>query len=310
MESSVPVEPPPASRISRRAVLEAAAASVPIGVFGAGVAGIAGGLEATRIVERPMRFAALPDPLRGLRILQLTDLHVGAYLDPRALEELVDRARAARPDLVVLTGDICDHEPWLEPSLRAVERLAPRLGTFAVFGNHEYFGDARAARRSYDRSRVRLVNDAHARLDVGGAELTLVGVDDPRGHGGDPEHYARHADRALASAPSEGFRLALCHRPSGFAALADRGIDLTLSGHTHGAQLGRIASTTPVAVAGEAAPLDDDRSFFESAFPRSHLWGRYERKGRQLYTSSGGGHWFAFRLACPSEAAVITLERA
>jgi predicted MPP superfamily phosphohydrolase len=299
-----------AARVSRRVVLEAAAASVPIGALGAGVAGIAGGLEATRIVERPMRFAALPEPLRGLRILQLTDLHIGAYLDPRAIEELVERAHAARPDLVVLTGDICDHEPWLERSLRAVERLDPRLGAFAVFGNHEYFGDARAARRSYDRSRVRLINDRHARLDVGGAELTLVGVDDPRGHGGDPEHYARHADRALASASSEGFRLGLCHRPNGFAALADRGVDLTLSGHTHGGQLGRVVASAPVAVAGDAPPLDDDRSLFESAFPRAHLWGRYERNGRQLYTSSGGGHWFAFRLACPSEAALITLEQA
>jgi predicted MPP superfamily phosphohydrolase len=247
---------------------------------------------------------------RRLRILQLTDLHIGAYLDPRALEELVERAHAARPDLVVLTGDICDHDPWLEPSLRAVERLDPRLGAFAVFGNHEYFGDARAARRSYDRSRVRLINDRHARLDVGGAELTLVGVDDPRGHGGDPEHYARHADRALASVPSEGFRLGLCHRPNGFAALADRGVDLTLSGHTHGGQLGRVVASAPVAVAGDAPPLDDDRSLFESAFPRALLWGRYERNGRQLYTSSGGGHWFAFRLACPSEAALITLEQA
>ena len=70
-------------------------------------------------------------------------------------------------------------------------------------------------------------------------------------------------------------------------------VDLTLSGHTHGAQVGAFG-----------------RSVLEPFFPDKYMWGRYEHAGKQLYTSSGAGHWAAFRLACPSEAALVTLERA
>ncbi len=283
----------PDPSLGRRALLEAAVASLPVAALGAGGAGIVGAFRPTSVVGRPMRYRDLPEDLVGLRILQLTDLHLGAFLDPEGLAELVARGRDARPDLVVLTGDISDHLPWLPGAIREIETLAPRLGIFAVMGNHEHYRGAEEVRRAYAASRIQLLDDTHRSLEVGRERLVVLGVDDPSGWAHRDDHYARHADRALNGAPSDGFRLALCHRPSGFRALAARDVHLTLSGHTHGAQLG-----------------DGERSLLEGAAPDAYLWGRYALGERQLYTSSGGGHWFAFRLDCPTESPLITLERA
>jgi len=129
-------------------------------------------------------------------------------------------------------------------------------------------------------------------VKVGAAELVVAGVDDParqRRAG----HYADAIARALDGSPERAFRLGLCHRPSGFPDVARAGVDLTLSGHTHAGQIGL-----------------GDHSVFERLAPEARLWGTYREGDAQLYTSSGGGHWFAFRLNCPSEAALITLERA
>lgn len=278
--------------LTRRHLVEAAVAALPVTALGLGVTGIVGGFTGARTIERRMRFAGLAPELEGLRVLQLTDMHLGAFLTLDGVDALVAQAKEARPDLVVLTGDISDHLPWLPEALRGVESIGARLGAYAVMGNHEYFRGARETRRIYAESQVRLLDDAHVPLDVGGKRLVLLGVDDPVGGFGGSDHYARSADRALASSPSEAdFRLALCHRPSGFRALAARGVDLTLSGHTHGAQAGL-----------------HERSLLEPLLPDAYLWGRYELEGRQLYTSSGAGHWAAFRLACPSEAPLIVLE--
>jgi len=279
--------------VPRRAVLEAVVASVPLATLGLAGVGIAGGFAATRLIRRPMRFANLAPELDGLKILQITDLHLGAFHSPSAIPALVELARSAEPDLLLFTGDICDHLPWLEDALHRFESIAPALGAFAVMGNHEHYRGALATRRIYGKTDIQMLDDRHHVLSVRGKRLLLVGVDDPSGWPRSPHHYEGRADKALASAPSDvDFRVALCHRPKGFRALAQRGVDLTLSGHTHGAQVGL-----------------QERSALESVAPDSYLWGRYEHEGKQLYTSSGAGHWAAFRLACPSEAPLIVLER-
>lgn len=287
-----PAESAPESQLSRRAVLETAAASLPVAGLGVGAVGVAGAFVPTAIVPRPLTFPSLPNDLAGLKILQLTDVHLGAFMDPTGLVDLVERARLSSPDLVVLTGDICDHLPWLEAALRAVESLDPRLGLFAVMGNHEHYRGALATRRLYAKTRIELLDDAHRVVRVGGSKLVVSGVDDPVGRAND-RHYQGAIDRALSGAPSDAFHLGLCHRPSGFVPLSTAGIDLTLSGHTHGAQIGH-----------------GDRSLLEPLAEGSFLRGAYEREGKRLYTSSGAGHWLAFRLDCPSEAALITLEKA
>ncbi len=280
---------------SRRRILEAAVAAVPIAMLGLTAAGVAGAFEPTKVVERRMRFPSLPSELAGLRILQITDLHLGAFHSPAMLPALVERAALAEPDLVVLTGDICDYVPWLDETLSRLASIPAKLGRFGVFGNHEYYRGARANLSAYERRGIDLLRDESRNIDVRGRRLVLVGVDDQSGFEIDDSFYERHADAALSGTASDAdvFRLALCHRPKGFNALAERGAHLTLSGHTHGAQAGF-----------------GGRSVLEPIASDKYLWGRYEHAGNQLYTSSGAGHWAAFRLACPSEMPLVVLEPA
>jgi uncharacterized protein len=293
VEAQLSLSVPRPLALPRRQFVEGAVAAVPALFTGTAAIGIGGAFVDTAVPRRRLAYAGLPPALDGLRILQISDLHLGAFITRSGVTSLVARARDARPDLVVLTGDICDHLPWLEFALREFETIEAPLGHFAVMGNHEYYRGARATRALYARSQVRMLDDEHVVLERGGAKILLAGVDDPAGWDHAKNHYDVRADAALASAPSDAdFRLALCHRPKGFAALAARGVDLTLSGHTHGAQAG---------LAG--------RSLLEPVLPDWHLWGEYRRGTSALYTSSGAGHWATFRLGCPSEAPLIELAR-
>jgi predicted MPP superfamily phosphohydrolase len=277
---------------ARRAFLQAGAAALPVGTMGVSGVGFSAAQTPPRIPLVRLRFPELPPDLDGLRILHLSDLHLGAAMHARDLEALLERAAPLEPDLVVLTGDVADDLHELREALAIVHRHRPRFGVFAALGNHEYLHDIRDTLPIYQRSQVPLLLDRGTTLEVGAARLFLAGVDDPYGKG-DPRAFYEHAvARASASAPEDAFRVLLCHRPEGFVAAASQGFDLTLSGHTHGGQVGLFGV-----------------SAFQVLFRDAYLWGAYERAGKRLYTTSGFGHWFPFRLGCPAEAPIIVLER-
>jgi uncharacterized protein len=147
--------------------------------------------------------------------------------------------------------------------------------------------------RGYDRSHVPMLIEGGHTIDVGGQRIRLSGADDPRFLGRQSaDFFARTVDAALDGAPSDAFHILLSHRPEGFAAAKKNGVQLTLAGHTHGAQIG---------IGG--------RSILEPLLPDKYFWGPYQEGGSRLYTSSGAGHWFPFRLGCPREAPVLKLVR-
>jgi predicted MPP superfamily phosphohydrolase len=163
-------------------------------------------------------------------------------------------------------------------------------------GNHEYYRGADRVQRIYDRSPVPLLINQGQRIQVGSSALYLSGADDPRqmGWSYDSSRFYRSAlESSLGGAASDDFRLMLSHRPGMFDYSAPEKVDLTLAGHTHGGQLGMMG-----------------HSAFEMFGDDLYLWGRYQKGDSQLYTSSGVGHWFPFRLGCPAEAPIITLSRA
>ena len=277
---------------ARRQFLRQAAAALPASAVAAGAAAMSGN-DATQIVQVPLTFHDLPPSLHGLRILHLSDLHLGAGRTSADLGALLDSLRSEPPDLIVLTGDVADQLEELEAGLALVTAFAPRLGVYAALGNHEYLNDIEQMLPAYQRSSVRLLVNETALISVGDATLFLAGVDDPVFFGPARPFYERTIAACAASAPTDGFRLLLCHRPEGFESAAKHGFHLTLSGHTHGGQVGLLG-----------------RSAFEVLFGVPYLWGQYRRGESRLYTTSGFGHWFPFRLNCPAEAPVITLKRA
>ncbi len=251
------------------------------------------GNDTTRVVNIPLVFRDLPGALDGLRILQLSDLHLGAGRTSADLAALLESLRAEPPDLIVLTGDVADKLEQLEAALALVTAFAPRLGVYAALGNHEYLNDIREMLPAYQASPVRLLINESASLQVGDATLFLAGVDDPVFIGPARPFFERVVAECAVGAPAHAFRLLLCHRPEGFEPAAKHGFHLTLSGHTHGGQVGLLG-----------------RSVFEVFLGIPYLWGLYRRGESRLYTTSGFGHWFPFRLNCPAEAPVITLKRA
>jgi len=248
-----------------------------------------------RIPRIDLNFPELPTPLAGLKILQLSDIHIGPYIRLSHLEALLGRAADLGADLVLVTGDLCDDMPVYAQTLQLIEQLRPSLGVYACLGNHEHFRGLRRIKEHFAKSGIRLLVNEGVVLEGGSAALYLGGTDDPR-HLRSPESYQllrRYVERSLAGAPAGVFRVLMSHRAQALDYAAPLGVELVLAGHTHGFQLGH-----------------QGRSFFESWMPERYPWGLYRQGPTQLYTSAGVGHWFPFRLGCPPEAPLFTLRRA
>ncbi|HVE12538.1 MAG TPA: metallophosphoesterase [Elusimicrobiota bacterium] len=265
--------------------LPAAAAAASLLIAGLGVKQAVRGPR-VRKVRVPV--PGLAPGLRGLKIAQISDLHVGPTIRRRMVERVAARAMALEPDLIAVTGDLADGTPErLAGSLEPLARLRAPLGVYYVTGNHEYYWGARAwLAKARALGWTPLVNENRV-VSRRGAALLVAGVPDEQG-GQFVSGHAPDQRRAAAADAEPAFRLLLAHRPDGAAAAARAGFDLQLSGHTHGGQF----------------------------FPASLFIGLFHRYTRGLaragrmwiHVSPGTGYWGpAHRFAVPSEVTLLTL---
>ena len=240
----------------------------------------------------------LHEDLAGLRIVQISDLHIGNGLEYARLDRMVERTNALDPDVLVLTGDIFDFDPdHVEDGARRLSRLRARHGVYAVLGNHDtYTGvDLVVDALARHAPNIRLLRDEIVRLPVD-KPLFLAGVEDP-GHSWSARGV--HLDglaRVGAARPSEGPVVLLVHRPEAFAQAEALGFPLILTGHTHG---GQLALPTPGGRYNLARIV--------SPFTR----GVYRKNGTTMYVNRGigvGGP--ALRINCSREIATIELQTA
>ena len=166
----------------------------------------------------------------GVRIAQLSDIHVGNLTPAAHVRAAVDAANAAAADLIVLTGDyVCWRRQEVELVKDQLAGLrAPRV--LAVLGNHDYFVHGSGVASALAGHGYEVLRNRTTVAGVRGAPLAVVGIDDP---------ITRHddLDAAFAGAPARVTKLVLCHAPERGPELAARGADLVLSGHTHGGQI-------------------------------------------------------------------------
>lgn len=243
-------------------------------------------------------FPDLPAELDGLTIAQLSDLHIGPHTSRRYLARVAAEVRGASPDLIALTGDqVDDYARDVEPFAAAFSTLSAPLGVFAIAGNHDIIAGWHAVREGLERFGITVLVNEAVPLERGGARFWVAGTGDPAGNGwqrGGGLAAAPDLERTLAGVPAADFTLALAHNPALWPGLAERGVDLTLSGHTHYGQLAIPRLGWSLA-----------SSFLELAM------GAYERHGSLLYINPGTNFWgIPFRLGTPPEVTLLTLRRA
>lgn len=205
-----------------------------------------GGVGLLQAAPRRLRISrhdVAPGRGRALRIVQLTDLHLGRATPAILLRQALAAAHAARPDLVVLTGDYLNRSLRYLPRLDRLAALLPPAPCVATLGNHDHWSGAQAISRALEQHGVRVLRNAHVSLRLRGRELTVVGVDDQTTGHADVERAFHRVAR-----PSEA--LVLTHHPRTADDIVARGGRLVLAGHTHGGQIAIPRLTRALARAG------------------------------------------------------------
>jgi predicted MPP superfamily phosphohydrolase len=244
---------------------------------------------------------SLPAAFEGLRIAQLSDIHMDEYTEPFFLRHAIEEINRLQPDLVLLTGDFVSNSPLGRKfAIGAAWQCANILREltckelYAVLGNHDVLVSARAVSRALTANGITMLTNANRAIERGGSRIWLAGVDDPvEGHP-NPE---KAIPPSMRNVPNEPVVL-MCHAPDYADDLlmhpAGQAVDLMVSGHTHGGQV-----RLPLIGALSLPPLGQE-----------YVQGWFKLGDMQLYVNRGiGTVGLPFRLNCPPEITLVTLRK-
>jgi uncharacterized protein len=237
-----------------------------------------------------VRLDRLPAEQHGLRIVQLTDVHVGPTIGRGFVEDIVAETNALEPDVVVITGDLIDGRvDELAKAVAPLANLRARHGTFFVTGNHEYYYDVESWLAELPKLGIRVLRNERVSIGTADASFDLAGVDDRSAadFGGLTTSEALAA--ALGGRDDRRELVLLAHQPRMYIAAEPYAAGLQLSGHTHGGQLWPFVYLVKL-----QQPI---------------VAGLHRRGRTQIYVSRGTGYWGPpMRLGAPAEITEITLE--
>ncbi|WP_368484491.1 metallophosphoesterase [Thalassospira sp. HF15] len=261
-------------------------AAIALACFGVNQA-----MRVPEVKEMDVTIRDLPDGFDGYRMVQLTDLHISKLYDRPWVAEVVEKTNALEADLIVITGDLIDGElPLRYDDVQPLHDLVAPDGVITIPGNHEYyFGYENWMRHFVGLNMLTLEND-HIVLDRGDDQLTIAGVTDLRA--GRTNRTEPDVAKALDGRPENAPVILLDHQPKMARDAAPLGVDLQLSGHTHG---------------GMVWGFDNIVAMINGGF----VSGMYDIGGMQLYVNNGTAQWpgFAMRVGVPAELTVITLRK-
>ncbi len=265
---------------TRAAVLAAPVVATGYGVF------IQRDNFRVREVSIPIR--GLAQELDGLRLVQLSDIHLSPFLSERELARTVDMANETGADLALVTGDIITsyHDP-LDAGIKQLGRLRAQSGVIGCHGNHEIYAKVENyATEAAARVGIRFLRNQAEVLTFRGCPINFAGVDYQPMH----EPYLRGVERHIVRGMPN---ILLSHNPDVFPVAAAQGYDLTLSGHTHGGQITIEILHQNVSVARFYTP---------------YVYGLYQENGASVYVTRGiGTVGVPARLGAPPEVALIRL---
>lgn len=315
-------------RLDRRRFVQAATALAGAVPFGAAAYGFFIGRHDYRIHQVDLPISGLPQALDGLRIAQLSDIHIGSYMAAADVRRAVGMANELQPDLSVVTGDfITGPNDPLQTCISELARLRAPMGVWGCNGNHEIYADAQhVAAELFAEHGMKLLRQENGELSWQGAKFNLIGVDYQltRGAGGRRLIMLAHTDSLVRR---DMPNILLSHNPNSFPRAAELGIELMLTGHTHGGQvrveiLDRRFSPaqflTPYVAGlfkrplGSASTLDDHEAWNAV---RSHASAAAVARGATslptalVYVNRGLGTIGApVRLGVPPEISLLTLR--
>jgi hypothetical protein len=287
---------------SRRTFFQYAAALAGGLPFLAATYGFAAGRLRYTIERVDVPVANLPPELDGLRIAQLSDIHIGDYMPPHEIARAVDMANSLQPDISFVTGDFVSSEgDPLDACITELSRLRAPLGVWGCNGNHEiYAGVEEEAERLFREKGMRLLRAQSAVVEHNGARFNLLGVDYQRDRMVSGEHSGPMLREIEPMIRRDMPNFLLSHNPNSFPRAAELGIELSLAGHTHGGQV-------KVEIV--------DHSISPARLMTPFVAGLYHlpMNGQKaaLYVNRGLGTFgFPVRIGVPPEITLLTLRRA
>lgn len=229
----------------------------------------------------------LPKKLDGFKIIHLSDIHHSPFTNIEHIQRAVKIANRLKPDMFILTGDYVSHETrYIAPVAKVLGKLRAEFGTYACLGNHDHWTDAGSVTKHFRQEGINVLINEGFRFEGRGGSFWLAGVDD---------HMVGRTDvpAALKGSYPDEMKILLAHNPIIFRKAVRAGVDLTLSGHTHG---------------GQVKIRDEEKRIL----PRRRLSsGLHRRKSSQIYITRGiGTVVLPVRYQCPPEISLLTMRSA
>lgn len=268
------------------------------GLTAVSLAGAAYGVYSGRfgyeLTEAAIPVAGLPPALDGFTVGLVSDIHSSSFMTRKQMDGYCSALQSLGTDLIVIPGDFVNSQTEeVYPFAESFSALHAPCGVYGVMGNHDFYApDPERVAREVDACGVKLLRNDNVIIARNGARLALIGIDDV----GRPERAVSHMRSAVHGLPEEIPRLLLCHRPYFLGEASRMGMDLVLSGHTHGGQI----------VLGHIGPV----VLTPAALASPYVWGTYSRGRTRMYVSRGlGTVGLPMRVNCPPEITRITLRR-
>jgi predicted MPP superfamily phosphohydrolase len=263
-----------------------------LALAGVSLAVAANGVRAARrtaeVIPLSVPIRGLPRALQELKVVQISDIHIGDTIGEEYLSEIVARVMEREPDLIVITGDLIDGKVReIGTLLDPLDDLQAPLGVYFITGNHEYYFNVEAWLREIESHGITTLVNEHVVIRYRGYRIVLGGIPDHDG-GRFLGSHEPDVEQAFEGAPDSDIRVLLAHQPRSYPLAKGQGVDLQLSGHTHGGQVWPFGLFVPL------------QQYFSAGLHRVHE--DSSDRAQWLYISRGTGYWGPpMRVGAPSE---------